>query len=71
MVIVAAGLAIGLPAALLLGRVAASQLFGIQPHDPAMLAAAAAVLAAAALAAAWLPARRAARIEPLRALRYE
>ncbi len=66
-----AGGAVGLVAALALGRAARSLLFGLEGHDPASVGAAAAVLGAVALAAAYLPARRAARVEPMRALRAE
>jgi hypothetical protein len=66
-----AGGAVGLVAALALGRAARSLLFGLGPHDPAAVAAAAGVLAAVALGAAYLPARRASRVEPMRALRGE
>jgi putative ABC transport system permease protein len=68
---VAAGLAVGVAAALALGRLSASLLFEVPPHDPLTLAAAAAVLTAAALLACALPARRAARIDPAQALRDE
>jgi len=68
---VLAGLAVGLLAALALGRLSAGLLFGVPPHDVATLAAAAAVLTAAALLACALPARRAARIDPAQALRDE
>jgi hypothetical protein len=56
-----AGGAVGLVAALALGRAARSLLYGLGPHDPAAVAAAAGVLAAVALGAAYLPARRASR----------
>jgi predicted permease len=65
------GAAMGLAAALALGRVAESQLFGLSGRDPVVLSAAAAVLAAVVLAGSWLPARRASRIAPMEALRYE
>jgi putative ABC transport system permease protein len=44
-------------------------MFGLQPRDPTTLVAAAALLAAISVVASWLPARRAARIDPTRALR--
>jgi ABC-type antimicrobial peptide transport system permease subunit len=66
-----AGVAIGLPLSLGLGRVIESQLYGVKPHDPILVAAAVAALAAVALAAAFVPARRAASIDPVRALRGE
>jgi predicted permease len=65
------GLAIGIPATIFGGRVLASQLFGVTPHDPTVLALTAAVLAAAAFVAAVIPARRAMRVDPMIALRYE
>lgn len=67
----AAGLAVGLPLALVLSRLVASQLYGLQPHDPLTLATASIIIAAVSLLAGWVPARRAARIDPLAALRYE
>jgi predicted permease len=69
--LVAIGLAIGLPAALGLSRVVASQLFGLSARDPMTLAVAVIVLAAVGALAGYLPARRAAAVEPIRALRYE
>jgi predicted permease len=65
------GASVGLVAALALGRVAESQLFGLSGRDPLVLVAAAAVLAAVVFAGSWLPARRAAKIAPTEALRYE
>jgi putative ABC transport system permease protein len=65
------GLAAGLAMALALGRVLASQLFGIAPNDAATLAGVAALLAAVALAATAAPAVRATRLDPLLALRQE
>jgi ABC-type antimicrobial peptide transport system permease subunit len=65
------GLAIGIPVAIFAGRVMASQLYGVKSYDPAVLSITAAVLAAAAFVAAFIPARRAANTEPMRALRTE
>jgi ABC-type antimicrobial peptide transport system permease subunit len=64
-------LLIGVPAALLGARLIASQLFGLSAADPLTLIAAAIVLTLVALLAGYLPARRAAHVNPLNALRYE
>jgi predicted permease len=66
-----AGIAIGVPAALALSRLVRSQLFGITAADPITFAAAGVLLAAIALLAGYLPGRRAARIDPISALRSE
>lgn len=66
-----AGAAVGLGLAPFLGGALKSLLFGVQPADPVTLAATAALLLLIALMATLLPARRAARVDPLRALRYE
>ena len=65
------GVVLGIPAAILTGWAIASQLFGVQPWNPAMLGFAAVVLVLAAVAAAAIPARRAAAVEPMQALRME
>jgi macrolide transport system ATP-binding/permease protein len=65
------GLAIGIPAALAGGHLLAHQLYGVKSHDPTILGAAALVLTACAIFAASVPARRAARVDPMIALRYE
>ena len=54
-----------------LARLIRSQLYGVEPTDPLTLAFAATLLLAIAAGAAWVPARRAARVDPLRALREE
>ncbi len=65
------GLAIGIPAAIGAGYLIASQLFGVRPWNPLLLGGATALLGLAALVAAVLPARRAASIDPMQALRSE
>ncbi|HKS80793.1 MAG TPA: ABC transporter permease [Candidatus Acidoferrales bacterium] len=67
----AAGLAIGLPAAYGLGRLVESQLFGVKAGEPAVFLAAAVLLALVAMTAGWLPSRKAAGVDPMVALRYE
>jgi ABC-type antimicrobial peptide transport system permease subunit len=69
--VVGIGLLIGCGGALLAGRLFAGLLFGVGPGDPFSLAAALVVLASVALAATLLPARRAARVDPVVALRAE
>jgi predicted permease len=63
------GLALGIPAAIAAGRLMTTQLFGVKPWDPVMLALAVVVLSLAAVLASAIPARRAAGIEPMVALR--
>jgi predicted permease len=70
-VLVLAGIAIGLPAALAASRLVESQLFGIKANDPMVFALATLGLCAVGLLAGLIPARRAAAIDPIRALRYE
>ncbi|MCU0913828.1 MAG: ABC transporter permease [Planctomycetes bacterium] len=65
------GIALGLPLTLALARVLGAFIFDIAPYDPVTLIASGVILLAVALVAAWLPARRAARIDPMVALRYE
>jgi predicted permease len=73
--LVLAGMAIGIPVALAAARLASSQisglLFGLEATDPLTIALAALALTAVALAAAYLPARRASRVDPMVALRME
>ncbi|HEX3473194.1 MAG TPA: ABC transporter permease [Silvibacterium sp.] len=66
-----AGTIIGTALALVAGRSASSMLFGLKPYDPATLAIAIGLLAVIALLASWLPARRAAKLDPMAALRCE
>ncbi len=67
----AIALALGVPAAISLGRLARGVLFGVEPSDPVTLAGAAIVLALVSLAACYLPARRASRVDPVIALAEE
>lgn len=71
LLLLAVGLAVGLPLTLGLTRLIRGQLFGLSPTDPATFAAAIAVVAVMTLFAAWLPARRASRVDPMVALRCE
>jgi putative ABC transport system permease protein len=68
---VLAGLGAGLVAAMSLGRVVASLLFGVSPHDPATMGVVAVALTLVSAVACYLPARRATVENPLRTLRYE
>jgi len=70
-VILAIGLVLGVPSALALARLMESQLFGVKSFDALVVACAAAALALAAGLAGYIPARRAARLSPMSALRYE
>ncbi len=70
-VLIAIGIAIGAPSGFALGRTLQGLLFGVQPADAATAAIAIGALSAVAFASAWIPARRAARVDPLVALRSE
>jgi predicted permease len=67
----AIGVVFGLPIALALGRLMRFLFYGIEPHDPATMVGTILVMLMVAALAAWIPARRAARIDPMEALRYE
>ncbi len=69
--LVAAGIVVGILASLELTRFIASQIWGISATDPATFVGVAILLTIVALAACWIPARRAMKIEPMEALRYE
>ena len=69
MVMVAAGIAVGLAGTVVTGRLIASLLFGLSPTDPPTVLLAVAVMLAVSAAAGYLPARRAARLDPMAALR--
>ena len=69
--LVIAGLAVGLPVIFVVTRLAASLLFGLSPTDPISLTFAALLMLAVAIIAGYVPSRRATRVDPLVALRYE
>ena len=65
------GIVIGIATSLVAGRAAGAMLFGLKPHDPLTLAGAVILLVAIALMASLVPARRASRLDPMIAIRYE
>jgi predicted permease len=71
LMLIAIGVGVGVPAALVLTRVVKSQLYGLEAHDPWTLGLATGLLAMVACAAGYLPALRASRVDPMKALRYE
>jgi predicted permease len=71
LILLTIGLAVGIPAAIGLGRFVSRQLYGIQPNDPWIALSTVALLTVVSAAAGLIPARRASRIDPILALRYE
>ena len=70
-VLLGIGLAVGIPAAIGLGRFVSSQLYGIEPDDPFIAVSTVVLIAVVSATAGLIPARRASRIDPILALRYE
>ena len=71
LLLVICGLAIGIPAAALASPLISTQLFGLKPTDPTTLLAACVLMLGVTAIASYLPARRAASVDPMRALRNE
>jgi ABC-type antimicrobial peptide transport system permease subunit len=71
LMLVAAGITVGAPAAFLASRLVRSQLYGLTPHDPAAIMVAIATMSLVAVAAGYIPARRASKLNPIAALRAE
>ena len=71
LILLVIGLAVGVPAAIGLGRYVSSQLYGIQPNDPFIAISTVVLLVVVSAAAGMIPATRASRIDPILALRYE
>jgi ABC-type antimicrobial peptide transport system permease subunit len=71
LILLTLGLAVGVPSAIGLGRYVSSQLYGIQPNDPWIAITTVVLLTLVSAAAGLIPARKASRIDPILALRYE
>jgi putative ABC transport system permease protein len=69
--LIASGIFVGVALAIVLSRVLRTFLFEVQPNDPVTLILVGALFAVVALLACWVPVRRAAKVDPLEALRYE
>jgi len=71
LILLAIGLAVGVPSGILLGQTVAAQLYGVQPHDPLVAGGTILLLVVVSALAGFIPAQRAGRINPILALRYE
>jgi predicted permease len=71
LILVGIGVAIGLPVALALSRLIQFVFYGVEPHDPITMIGTVVIMVTVAALAAWIPARRAAKVDPMEALRYE
>ncbi|MHC4520895.1 MAG: FtsX-like permease family protein, partial [Planctomycetota bacterium] len=71
LVLAGLGTAVGMPAALVITQLVRHAFFGVRPHDPLTVVGSIILLFSVAALAAWIPARRAARTDPMEALRYE
>ena len=71
LLLIGIGIAIGVPVALAAARLIASQLYRLKPSDPSTIVGAALVMAGVGMLAGYVPARRAAKVDPMVALRYE
>jgi putative ABC transport system permease protein len=69
--LISGGVITGIAAAIILSRVLTSFLFEVEPGDPVTLIGVALLFVSVALLACWVPVRRAAKVDPLEALRYE
>jgi putative ABC transport system permease protein len=70
-ILILIGLTVGVIASLLLNRLIANQLWGVQPHDPVTMISVTAIIAIIGTVACWIPAKRATRVDPMISLRYE
>jgi len=71
LLLIGIGIAIGVPLALAAARLLVSQLYGLKPSDPSTIVGAPLIMAGVGLLAGYVPARRAAKVDPMVALRYE
>jgi len=71
LLLIGMGIAIGAPLALAANRLIASQLYGLKPSDPSTIVGAVLIMAGVGVLAGYVPAQRAAKVDPMVALRYE